>query len=295
MSKVEKNTENLKEVDPEYITIFKNPLEVITLLALCLIDFGKKILLVLKRYILLVVIVILALVLPHVIEGPHSKVVLYLTQTVLKIDEIAKFVGWWVGLGILSSIGLGTGLHTFVLYLGPHMAKYAMVVYKCGGFPEQLPNRFNFQHYGDCPPESQRQENIAMFTILNGVLIEALLWGFGTAIGELPPYIIARTARLAGRDEEEIREIEEKPPTTFIEHVKYLMYVSLQKHAFLTVLACASIPNPLFDLAGIACGHFLIPFYTFFIATSIGKSLIKTSIQVESSHSVFHCDQLFLW
>jgi hypothetical protein len=26
--------------------------------------------------------------------------------------------GWWVGLGILSSVGLGTGLHTFLLYLG---------------------------------------------------------------------------------------------------------------------------------------------------------------------------------
>ena len=30
---------------------------------------------------------------------------------------------WWVGLGVLSSIGLGTGLHTFVLYLGPYIAK----------------------------------------------------------------------------------------------------------------------------------------------------------------------------
>ena len=25
--------------------------------------------------------------------------------------------GYWVGLGILSSVGLGTGLHTFLLYL----------------------------------------------------------------------------------------------------------------------------------------------------------------------------------
>ncbi len=24
---------------------------------------------------------------------------------------------WWVGLGVLSSVGLGTGLHTFLLYL----------------------------------------------------------------------------------------------------------------------------------------------------------------------------------
>jgi len=44
------------------------------------------------------------------------------------------------------------------------------------------------------------------------------------------------------------------------------------------VLICASIPNPLFDLAGITCGHFGIPFLVFFGATAIGKSIIKTHI-----------------
>ena len=40
------------------------------------------------------------------------------------------------------------------------------------------------------------------------------------------------------------------------------------------------IPNPLFDLAGITCGHFLVPFWTFFGATLIGKAIIKMHIQV---------------
>lgn len=43
------------------------------------------------------------------------------------------------------------------------------------------------------------------------------------------------------------------------------------------------IPNPLFDLAGITCGHFLVPFWTFFGATLIGKAVIKMHIQVGSS------------
>ena len=43
--------------------------------------------------------------------------------------------------------------------------------------------------------------------------------------------------------------------------------------------ACASIPNPLFDLAGITCGHFLVPFWTFFGATLIGKAVVKMHIQ----------------
>ena len=44
------------------------------------------------------------------------------------------------------------------------------------------------------------------------------------------------------------------------------------------------IPNPLFDLAGITCGHFLVPFWTFFGATLIGKAVIKMSIQVGEKH-----------
>jgi hypothetical protein len=35
----------------------------------------------------------------------------------------------------------------------------------------------------------------------------------------------------------------------------------------------------LFDLAGITCGHFLVPFWTFFGATLIGKAVIKMLIQ----------------
>ena len=43
----------------------------------------------------------------------------------------------------------------------------------------------------------------------------------------------------------------------------------------------SQIPNPLFDLAGITCGHFLVPFWTFFGATLIGKAIVKMHIQVD--------------
>lgn len=45
------------------------------------------------------------------------------------------------------------------------------------------------------------------------------------------------------------------------------------------------VPNPLFDLAGITCGHCLVPFWTFFGATLIGKAVIKMHIQVRASPS----------
>lgn len=42
------------------------------------------------------------------------------------------------------------------------------------------------------------------------------------------------------------------------------------------------VPNPLFDLAGIMCGQFGVPFWEFFLATLIGKAIIKTHIQVRN-------------
>ncbi len=56
---------------------------------------------------------------------------------------------WWVGLGVLSSVGLGTGLHTFLLYLGPHIAAVTMAAHECGSteFPRPpYPDRIVCPH-----------------------------------------------------------------------------------------------------------------------------------------------------
>jgi hypothetical protein len=66
---------------------------------------------------------------------------------------------------------------------------------------------------------------------------------------------------------------------TTVERWKYRVQWAVQKVGFMGILLCASIPNPLFDLAGITCGHFLVPFWTFFGATLIGKAIIKMHIQ----------------
>ena len=54
----------------------------------------------------------------------------------------------------------------------------------------------------------------------------------------------------------------------------------LQKHGFLTIIVLSSVPNPLFDLAGILCGHFKFSFIKFITATIIGKAFIKVNLQV---------------
>jgi hypothetical protein len=58
------------------------------------------------------------------------------------------------------------------------------------------------------------------------------------------------------------------------------VFESVQRYGFAAILLAASIPNPLFDLAGLTCGHFGIPFATFFGATLLGKAVIKVAIQV---------------
>jgi len=45
------------------------------------------------------------------------------------------------------------------------------------------------------------------------VIIEAFLWGLGTAIGELPPYYVARAASLAGKKSEELEELQDEART----------------------------------------------------------------------------------
>lgn len=53
----------------------------------------------------------------------------------------------------------------------------------------------------------------------------------------------------------------------------------IQQHGFLGILLLASWPNAAFDLCGICCGAFLMPFWQFFGATVIGKGVIKVSGQ----------------
>jgi len=72
--------------------------------------------------------------------GPHE-------QYRGSVTDFVVFCLWWIGLGVASSIGLGTGLHTFVLYLGPHIAKITMATNACNYVPEMLPSRWAFTHF----------------------------------------------------------------------------------------------------------------------------------------------------
>uniref|UniRef100_A0A0A9YPG3 Vacuole membrane protein 1 n=2 Tax=Lygus hesperus TaxID=30085 RepID=A0A0A9YPG3_LYGHE len=268
--------------DRETLVLWKRPLTTINYFSRELtlnIDSAARRTLEYRKTLLSVVLVILILVGIGKLEGPHQPLLQLLKKQTL-------WSLYWVGLGVLSSIGLGTGLHTFLLYLGPHIAAVTMAAYECGGlnFPEPpYPSTIV------CPPEVDPFWKTTIWNIMRKVSLESIMWGAGTALGELPPYFMARAARLSGHDpddEDELKEFEElqkkkqNPATmSLVDRGKLLVEELVHKVGFFGILVCASIPNPLFDLAGITCGHFLVPFWTFFGATLIGKAIIKMSIQ----------------
>lgn len=97
---------------------------------------------------------------------------------------------------------------------------------------------------------------------------------------------------ISSEEIEEVLQLKRKENKTLMERAKIFIYDNMEKYGFGTILACASIPNPLFDLAGITCGHFQIPFRTFFTATFIGKAFFKVHIQMLFVISMFRRESL---
>ncbi|XP_046840649.1 vacuole membrane protein 1-like [Xenia sp. Carnegie-2017] len=263
----------------ESIVLWKKPLTTLHYFSLELMiivqEYWKRILQHRKSCTLFVTSVI-ALALLYFIPGSHQKHVQAIEDTIL-------WCCYWMGLGILSSVGLGTGLHTFLLYLGPFIAQVTLAAWECQSldFPQPpYPNEIF------CP-EDGHTSTVSLWTIMRKVRLEACMWGAGTAIGELPPYFMAKAARLSGveLDDEDLEEVEKLEELQsgreldFWTRIKKGILDLVQRVGFFGILVCASIPNPLFDLAGITCGHCLIPFWTFFGATLIGKSIIKMHLQ----------------
>jgi membrane protein YqaA with SNARE-associated domain len=87
-----------------------------------------------------------------------------------------------------------------------------------------------------------------------------LLCGFGSAIGELTGYYLGFYGRATFNMDGKLPE--------FKRQRKWLQEFEF---AFLFLVAC--IPNPFFDIAGIAAGTLKIPVWRFFIPVFIGKAV----------------------
>ncbi|XP_049414243.1 vacuole membrane protein KMS1-like isoform X1 [Solanum stenotomum] len=221
-------------------------------------------------------------------------------ETLQPVQELLRYLRfglWWLVLGVASSIGLGSGLHTFVLYLGPHIALFTIKSVSCGRVDIKSAPYDTIQLRSgpswldkDCsefgpPLFSVPGARVPLTSILNQIQLEAILWGIGTALGELPPYFISRAASISGREGELMEDLDSASKedsgiiSNHLKQIKKWLLSNRQYLNFFTILILASVPNPLFDLAGIMCGQFGIPFWKFFTATLIGKAIIKTHIQ----------------
>ncbi|KAI6683688.1 hypothetical protein NL676_029601 [Syzygium grande] len=265
--------------DLENLTLTAQPFKTFKFFTLAVIQYVQRSMFYLLRrggWLLLLSTVAVALgVLLVTFDGPHEK-------HVEELSEYIQFGLWWIALGVASSIGLGSGLHTFVLYLGPHIALFTIKAMQCGRVDLKTApyDTIQLKRVPSWLDKDCSDFGPAMFTLVDGlrvplssilpqVQIEAVLWGIGTALGELPPYFISRAAQLSGS---RIDPMEDLDVSTML----------------------ASVPNPLFDLAGIMCGQFGIPFWEFFLATLIGKAVIKTHIQTVFIISVCN-NQLLNW
>jgi hypothetical protein len=146
---------------------------------------------------LLVVPMLAAYGIAAAIDGPHQSYV----KLIWLIGEDAV---WWIGLGVASSIGLGTGMHSGLLFLFPHIAKVVLTAGEC--------NSLRFSTFGpgafECPTgvvgDSEAPTFLGLFF---KVFWPSFLWGAGTALGEIPPYVVSRQARLAGEAVKELDEL----------------------------------------------------------------------------------------
>jgi len=214
------------------------------------------------------------------IEGSHQ-------PFLRSVRFVVEFMVWWVGLGVLSSVGLGTGMHSGILFLFPLIMKVSMAASECKSLNFDSESEMWFQP-GDfeCPEGQPQTSNVTFLRVWLKVFLSCLLWGAGTAIGEIPPYAVTRARRLAGKAAEEfddeivIPSTEgPAPPWYTISGMQRWMITFIEKHGFWGVVAFSAWPNMAFDLCGMCCGHFLMPFWTFFGATFVGKAIIKVNIQ----------------
>lgn len=117
----------------------------------------------------------------------------------------------------------------------------------------------------------------AMGAALNPLLV-GLAAGAGEALGELTGY----AAGFAGQPVIENRQTYKR------------LCAWMQRRGGITVFVLSAIPNPFFDLAGIAAGTLRYPLWRFLLFCWLGKTLKTTLVAWAGSQSVSFVEQLLL-
>eukprot|EP00759_Apiculatamorpha_spiralis_P034262 PhF_6_TR35381/c0_g1_i5/m.51425/K21248/VMP1; vacuole membrane protein 1 len=187
-------------------------------------------------------------------------------------------------LGVMSSIGFGTGLHTGMLFMFPHIYLTIQAVEECGNyeFLSYGPDRFKCIEGTDTVPISFAATFMKTFPWI-------VAWGVGTAFGEIPPYLLAYKAALSGKI---IDDTENNAASQLIQQVTDWMIRIIEKFGFWGVFLFSAYPNAAFDMCGMACGRSLMPMWTFLSATVLGKGVVKVAGQNAFWIAVFSGDTI---
>ena len=144
----------------------------------------------------------------------------------LEREADASFCIWWVVVGILSSVGMGSGLHTGMLWLFPHIYIVVTTANQLGHFGfDPRENRWCLPAFlRSAAPGIAEEGTFSMINCkwefnstvgadVNGTVLfdkvgdsyvapfwdlyaqlwlTTFLWGLGTALGESPPFFVAR-------------------------------------------------------------------------------------------------------
>ena len=103
-------------------------------------------------------------------------------------------------------------------------------------------------------------------SVFNPYLV-GLFAGAGSAVGELTGYLAGYSGRAVVQDQKRYEK----------------MVAWMQRHALWVIFVLSIIPNPLFDLAGIAAGALKIPVYRFLLVCFVGKTIKTTAFALGGS------------
>ena len=115
----------------------------------------------------------------------------------------------------------------------------------------------------------------AMGAVLNPILV-GLAAGIGEACGELTGYLAGATGRAVVAD----RDLYQR------------MVRWTGRCGLIPIFVLSVVPNPVFDIAGIAAGALKVPFWHFFTVCWLGKTLKSTAMALLGASSLAILDFL---
>lgn len=183
---------------------------------------------------------------------------IYLTFSIfvpslITINYFIYSIVYWIFLGVLSTIGLGFGLQTGIIFVIPYIL-----------------NEYNNTQIEFSNLDNDITKNTLVFKlkVFINTLPVVILWGFGSALGEIPPFLLVKY-----NSNKEF--IIEQTKNNYFSKFFYL----LDKYRFRSILIVSAWPNVTFDMCGMMCGYYDFSLYDFLVPTIIGKALIKSPLQ----------------